>query len=150
MCLVKKSNLSCLIEALSGTFIYYIVANSYCFIFFQKWHRELDSRLPGQLGEVGAWLHDAEDALSKKYDEASNEEDLGAIIKKQMDDHRVSLPAITHCYFFARIGLSNRLSSILVQSIHVLAHLLLMLLVMFLMTMHLTELSLIVVDMTKM
>nr|XP_039255183.1 nesprin-1-like [Styela clava] len=53
----------------------------------KKWHRELDSRLPGQLGEVGAWLHEAEEILSRKYDDAANEEEIAVVVKKQMDEH---------------------------------------------------------------
>jgi len=50
---------------------------------FQDWHRELDSRLPGQFGDIGAWLHQAEGYLIDTNDvEAA---------RQQIDHHQVML-----------------------------------------------------------
>jgi len=71
----------------------FVISNLFQFYFMliQKWFRELDSRLPGQLGEVGAWLHKAEAVIGEaEYDDdVSDDEVIADVIKQQLDEHKV-------------------------------------------------------------
>lgn len=44
--------------------------------------------MPGQLGEVGAWLHEAESVLSKQPIASEDSEEMADAVKLRLDEHR--------------------------------------------------------------
>ncbi|XP_067130355.1 LOW QUALITY PROTEIN: muscle-specific protein 300 kDa-like [Centruroides vittatus] len=53
-----------------------------------RWRWKLDSSLPGKLGQIGEWLNQAEQYLSKDMLPAGKEEDMPQIVSMKLEEHK--------------------------------------------------------------